>query len=96
MATLARFEAGPDGFTEARRRPYGWAMLCAREALGELTRRDADFKAAQELLARIRREREEARRAWDHSRTSQVCSINKGVCQGDECLLGNFLTNGWQ
>ena len=68
LNTIAKFEDGPDGFTQARRRPYGWAMLCAREALSELTHRDADFKATQELVARIRREREEARRAWSGSR----------------------------
>ena len=41
------------------------------------------------------RDLEKARWAW-YGGTSHIYSINKGVCQGDECLLGNFLTNGWQ
>jgi len=64
FSAIAQFESGPDGLTQARRRPYGWAMLCAQETLGELTHRDADFRATQELLGRIRREREEAKRSW--------------------------------
>jgi len=64
FGAIAQFESGPDGLTQARRRPFGWAMRCAQEALGELDRQDTGFEATQELVAEIRREREEARTAW--------------------------------
>ncbi|MBC7099503.1 hypothetical protein H5T52_10435 [Candidatus Bipolaricaulota bacterium] len=64
MSTLGRFEEGEDGFTEARRRPYGWAMACAQAALELLQRRDRTFAATETLLDRIRREREAAWVGW--------------------------------
>jgi len=63
-ATLSRFEEGPDGITEARRRPYGWAMRCAKAALAELAQRDVALEATEELLERLRQAREEARQEW--------------------------------
>jgi len=64
LSTIAKFEGGPDGFTQARRRPYSWGMRCAQDALTELSREDTELKATAELVARIRREREAARRDW--------------------------------
>jgi len=63
-ATLSRSEEGPDGITEARRRPYGWAMRCAKAALAELTQRDVALEATEELLAQIRKEKEATRAEW--------------------------------
>jgi len=63
-ATLSRFEEGPDGITEARRRPFGWAMSCAKAALAELAQRDVALEATEELVEQIRKEREEARAEW--------------------------------
>jgi len=60
LSTIAKFEHGPDGFTQARRRPYSWGMRCAQDALTELSREDTKLKATAELLGRIRREREAA------------------------------------
>ena len=64
FGAIAQFESGPDGLTQARRRPYGWAMRCAREALAELSRGEEHLRATEELLGRIRRERDAAKRGW--------------------------------
>jgi len=75
-----------EGLPQEARALHAWAGWKVREILRDLGWEKKASTTTEELLARIRREREEARRAWDHSRTSPVCSINKGVCQGDECL----------
>ena len=77
--TIAKFEAGPAGFTESRRRPYSWAALCAKDALGELANREAASRAAEELLDQIRRDREAARAAWA-GLTAASSSAGRGAC----------------
>jgi len=64
FGAIAQFESGPGGLTQTRRRPFGWAMRCAQEAFAELSRREKELRVTEELLARIRREREEAKWAW--------------------------------
>jgi len=64
FSTIAKFGNGPDGFTETRRRPYGWALRCAQEALVELCEQDAALAATEELLTRIRQEKEAAKAEW--------------------------------
>ena len=64
LNTLASFEHGPDGLTEARRRPFGWAMCCVQAARAELAQRDVALEATEELVEQIRKEREEARAEW--------------------------------
>lgn len=64
LNALAKFEHGPDGITEARRRPFGWAMCCAQAALAELAQRDAALEVTEELLAHIRKEKEAAQAEW--------------------------------
>ena len=78
-ATLSRFEEGPDGITEARRRPYGWAMRCAKEALTELGQRDAELAATERLVRQIRQSREAARAAWARL-TAASSSAGRGAC----------------
>ena len=79
FSTIAKFEAGPAGFTASRRRPYSWAALCAKDALGELANREAAFKATEELLDQIRRDREAARGAWARL-TAAPSLAGQGAC----------------
>lgn len=53
---------------QERQALHAWAGWAVREILQDLRREDRALAASEELVARIRQEREEARRAWSDSR----------------------------
>lgn len=87
LSTLAKFGDGPDGITGARRRPFGWAMRCAGEALAELADQQASIEATEELVQELAQARAEAEREWANY-TGPSWRELAGLCHGDQiCKL---------
>jgi len=61
-----------EGLPQDARALHAWAGWAVREILRDLEWEKKAFTAAEELLARIRREREEAKRAWQEVSSQTV------------------------
>ena len=65
-----------EGLPQDARALYAWAGWKVRQVLQELERERLSLLASEELVARIRREREEARRAWQEVRAEAAHGAN--------------------